>query len=164
MRLAVCAVMLALLGPAGAAPNQNVVRVEHRDPDTAPTRGGPDALVTIEYFFIPQPQAVSRLKPYRDLERLHGKHPARIRIIYRVIKSNTGIQLPVAVLEAHAQGKFFELMDALHAPRAGTVMTKDQIFEMARGVGMDVSRLAAAISDGRYNETIAANQRRMERL
>ena len=154
--------MIASLG--GAAPNGGtVVRVEHRDPATAPTRGHPDALVTIEYFFVPQTQAGSRLGAYRPLERLHENHPARVRIIYRVIKGNA-LQLAVAALEAQAQGKFFDLMDALHAPRPNTVMTKEQVLELARGIGMDTSRLAAAISDGRYTDTFAANERRMQRL
>lgn len=164
MRRALAAGVLASLGVATAAPNGGVVRVEHRDPATAPTRGHPDALVTIEYFFVPMSQAASRLPQYRPLERLHAKHPARVRVIYRVVKLNNAVQLPVAALEAQAQGKFFELMDALHAQRPNTVMTKDQVLELARGIGMDTSRLAAAISDGRYADTIAANERRMQRL
>jgi hypothetical protein len=151
---------------AGAAPTPGgtVVRVEHRDPATAPTRGHPDALVTIEYFFLPQVQAGQRLAAYRPLERLFAKHPARVRIIYRVVKLNNAVQLPVAALEAQAQGKFFELMEALHTPRPNTIMTRDQVIELARGIGMDTSRLAAAISDGRYSETFLANERRMQRL
>lgn len=167
MRPAILVGVLASLGVAGAAPTApsgSVVRVEHRDPATAPTRGHPDALVTIEYFFVPQSQAASRLPQYRPLERLQAKHPARIRILYRVVKLNNAVQLPVAALEAQAQGKFFELMDALHAQRPNTVMTKDQVLELARGIGMDTSRLAAAISDGRYAETFATNERRMQRL
>jgi len=57
VRPAILVGVLASLGVAGAAPTApsgSVVRVEHRDPATAPTRGHPDALVTIEYFFVPQ--------------------------------------------------------------------------------------------------------------
>lgn len=168
VRAAALAGVLVVLGVAAAAPGSagpgNVVRVEHRDPATAPTRGHPDALVTIEYFFVPQSQAANRLPQYRPLERLHAKHPARVRVIYRVVKLNNAVQLPVAALEAQAQGKFFELMDALHEQRPVTVMTKDQVLELARGIGMDTTRLAAAISDGRYADTFAANERRMQRL
>lgn len=166
MRLALAVAIVVGVGLAGAAPTPGgtVVRVEHRDPATAPTRGHPEALVTVEYFFLPQVQAGQRLAAYRPLERLFAKHPARVRVIYRVVKLSNAVQLPVAALEAQAQGKFFELMEALHAPRPNTVMTKEQVLELARGIGMDTSRLAAAISDGRYSETFLANERRMQRL
>jgi hypothetical protein len=167
MRLAILIGVLASLD-AAAAPKEtgpNVVRVEHRDPATAPTKGHADAYVTIEYFFTPQVQAGNRLPQYKFLEKLHAKHPARIRIIYRVLKRQAALQLPVAALEAHAQGKFFDFMEALHSTRPTTsIPTKEQVLEIARGVGMDVSRLSAAISDGRYTEVLAANDRRMERL
>ena len=167
MRLALLAGLLVSLGVATAAPpnpNGSVVRVEHRDPATAPTRGHPDALVTIEYFFIPKTQAGSQLKELKPLEELYAKHPSRIRIIYRVVKLTNAVQLPVAALEAQAQGKFFELMKALHAPRPNALMTKEQVLELARGIGMDTARLAAAIADGRYADTFSANERRMQRL
>lgn len=162
------AVALALHGPSTASPGNgakpHVVRVEHRDPTTAPTRGHPHALVTVEYFFAPNVPAGSRMKEYRMLEELYQKHPGRVRIVYRVIKSSAGVQLPTAALEAHAQGKFFELMDALHEPRPNAALTKEQVLELAREIGMDASRLAAAISDGRYADTFAANEQRMHRL
>ncbi|MDQ3369351.1 MAG: hypothetical protein M3680_28325 [Myxococcota bacterium] len=164
LRLAIAVGLLATLGVATAAPGGGVVRVEHRDPSTAPTRGPANALVTIEYFFIPQTNAGSRLAAYRALERLQAKHPARIRIIYRIVKRTAQSQLPIAALEAHAQGKFFELMDALHAPRMNNLLTKDQALELARGVGIDEQRLGAAISEGRYSDVFATNDRRLERL
>lgn len=167
-----CAIALLLaLAPAGAAPGAGattgggeVVRVEHRDPTTAPTRGPANALVTIEYFFIPQINAEARLPQYRMLERLAAKHPSRIRVIYRVVKRAAQIQLPVAALEAHAQGKFFELMEALHERRPNASLTKEQVLELARDAGLDGPRLAAAISDGRYADAFLANDRRLERL
>jgi protein-disulfide isomerase len=160
--------LLLAVGVAAAAPNPpgSVVRVEHRDPATAPTLGHPNALVTIEYFYNPQIQAQARLPQYKSLERLFAKHPARIRIIYRIVKQQAAQQqLNIAALEAAAQGKFFELMEALHTQRTSSaLLTKEQVLDLARSVGMDADRVADAISDGRYAETIAANQRRMERL
>jgi protein-disulfide isomerase len=166
LRFTVVLALLVGLGSAGAAPDRKggVVRVEHRDPATAPTQGHPDALVTVEYFFVPITQATSRLPQFKALERLHARHPSRVRVIYRVMKLTGTVQLPVAALEAQAQGKFFELMEALHLPRPSLQMTKEQILEMARGIGMDDTRLSAAISDGRYTDTFAANEQRMQRL
>jgi len=167
IRVALALAVLASLSPglpAAAAPGGDVVRVEHRDPTTAPTKGPANALVTIEYFFIPQISAEQRLPQYRALARLQAKHPSRIRVIYRVVKRGAQIQLPVAALEAHAQGKFFELMEALHERRLNATVTKEQVFELARAAEMDIPRLAAAISDGRYTDAFLANDRRLERL
>lgn len=163
MRLALACLACAG-GIVAAAPGPNVVRVEHRDPATAPTRGHVDAPVTVEYFFLPQLPASQRLAAFRPLERLYAKHPGRIRLIYRVIKGPGAVQMPVAALEAHAQGKFFELIEALHQQRSSTTVTKEQVLEIARGIGMDASRLAAAISDGRYSDAIVANERRLARM
>ncbi len=173
-RLALAAGIAIALGPStspstaapGASPvpaSGHVVRVEHRDPATAPTRGPAHALVSIEYFFVPQVNAARTLNAYRALERLQAKHPARIRVTYRILKG-AQIQLPIVALEAHAQGKFFELMESLHVTRQSAVLNKDGVFEVARGIGLDISRLGAAISEGRYTDAFAANGRRLERL
>jgi hypothetical protein len=167
-RVAASAAVLAGLGLAlgqpVAAPSGQVVRIEHRDPSTAPSRGPLNALVTIELFFTPAPGPSNIRLPaaFKALEKLQANHPARIRLVFRVVKSNAAAQLPIAVLEAHAQGKFFELMDKLHVQR--THLTNPQILELARSVGMDVPRLSAAISEGRYADVIAANGRRFDRL
>ncbi|HWU88668.1 MAG TPA: hypothetical protein VN253_15485 [Kofleriaceae bacterium] len=148
------AVVLALglpPGPAGAVPQGRepgaVVRVEHRDPDTAPSRGPASAPVTIEFFFQPTTSSQARLPSYRAIERLQASHPARIRVIYRVMK-RAQVILPTAVLEAHAQGKFFEMMEELHRNRTTTSLGKAEVLELARKIGMDVPRLAAAIANG----------------
>ena len=169
--LRAAAVSLALglgLGPAGAVPQGrepgSVVRVEHRDPDTAPSKGPASARVTIEFFFQPNTSAQTRLPSYKALDRLHANHPARIRIIYRVMKRGAQVQLPTAMLEAHAQGKFFELMEELHRNRTTTSLGRPEVLELARKIGMDVLRLDAAIKSDRYREALEANDRRQERL
>jgi hypothetical protein len=165
------AVALALacgLGPAGAVPQGrepgSVVRVEHRDPDTAPSRGPASAPVTIEFFFQPNTSATTRLPSYRALERLQANHPTRIRVIYRVMKRSGQVQLPTATLEAHAQGKFFELMEELHRNRTTTTLSRNDVLELARKIDMDIPRLSAAIATDRYREALEANDRRQERL
>ncbi len=160
-------VAAGLVAPAGmvraarAAPG-SVVRVEHRDPSTAPARGPTTALVTIELFF--SPKIGNKLLIYRALEKLQAAHPARIRLVYRVLKRGTLQQLSIAVLEAHAQGKFDALLAELQKTTTTQVPTKDQILELARKVGMDSARLSAAITEGRYTEVFEANDHRLERL
>jgi predicted DsbA family dithiol-disulfide isomerase len=156
------------LGPSpapagGRAPGQ-VVRVEHRDPDTVPSRGPASALVTVEYFFLPSTNAQARLPSYRMVERLAANHPARVRVIFRVVMRTGQVQLPTAALEAHAQGKFFDFMEELHLSRSTSMLSEAEILALARKIGMDVPRLAAALKDGRYRDVLAANDHRLDRL
>lgn len=168
--LAVLGIVLA--APAGAVPPGHrpgeVVRVEHRDPTTAPTRGPASAPVTIEVFLSPAVSTAGRAPAYRSVERLQANHPARIRIIYRIIKRTAHIQVPTAALEAHAQGLFFEFMDELNRfrPAAGPTQppTRGEVLEIAKRVGMDTQRVALAISGDRYHDVFEANDRRFERL
>jgi hypothetical protein len=60
----------------------SVVRIEHRDPSTAPTRGPSTALVTIELFFDPKTNMQARTPSYRALSACR-------RIIQRASASST---------------------------------------------------------------------------
>ena len=169
-RLVALATCLGALAPASAAPpaqqlKGEVVRVEHYDPATVPSRGPQNALVTVELFFAPSVNNVQRLPAYRQLEALQAKHPTRIRVLYRVLQRSAqppGPQLPTLALEAYAQGKFFEFVNAIHASRS--TLTRDQMIEIGRKVGLDPQRLDKAISEDRYRAVIDANDQRLERL
>jgi hypothetical protein len=162
--LAALAVAL-VLAPAGAAPKQrgSVVRVEHRDPTSAPTRGPTTALVTIELFIDPTTAMQQRRPIYRALERLQANHPARIRLIYRIVK-RTQQQVSIAALEAQAQGRFDEFMSELHLERSTAMLTKDKVLELVKRAGVDPTRVSAAIADGRYSDVLEYNDNRLERL
>jgi len=162
-RLVVATLFVLGVGPAGAMPG-SVVRVEHRDPTTAPSRGPTTAPVTIELFFSPKTNLGARLPIYRALERLQAAHPGRIRLVYRVLKRGALQQMSIAVLEAHAQGKFDDFVTELHRSTAQQALTKDQILELARKAGMDAQRLSTAITEGRYSDVFDANDHRLERL
>jgi hypothetical protein len=168
-RAAILTAALGLgLGSAGAVPPGRepgqVVRVEHRDPDTVPSRGPASAPVTVEFFFLPGTNAQTRLPSYRMIEKLQANHPARIRVIFRVVKRNAQVQIPTAALEAHAQGKFFEFMEELHRNRTATTLSAPEILELARKIGMDVPRVAAAIKNDRYIDVLEANDHRLNRI
>jgi predicted DsbA family dithiol-disulfide isomerase len=149
--------------PRGRGPGQ-VVRVEHRDPDTVPSRGPASAPVTVELYFLPTTNAQARLPSYRMIEKLQASHPARIRVIYRVVKRSGQVQLPAAALEAHAQGKFFDFMEELHRDRTITSLDRAKILDLARRIGMDVPRVAAAMSSDRYLAVLEANDHRLDRI
>jgi hypothetical protein len=150
----------ALAGAPVAAPAGHIERVEHRDPVSAPSRGPAGALVTIEVFFVPgsgMPVGALRL-----LEQLQDRHPARIRLIYRVLKSGSALLVPSAALEAYTEGKFFELLDELGKQRG--VLKMEDLVELARRVGVDPQRVAVASRNDHYRDVLEANQHRFERL
>jgi hypothetical protein len=158
-----CALALVPAAAVRAAPNAgSVVRVEHRDPVASPTRGPKSALVTVELFFVPRTNLQAAVVGVRALERLQAKHPARIRLVYRILKGSQPM-LSIATLEAHAQGKFHELIDVLHNDRSQQ-LPKDKILELARRAGMNEQRLLAALAEGRYEDQFDANDRRLKRL
>ncbi|MBA2542347.1 MAG: hypothetical protein H0V17_22080 [Deltaproteobacteria bacterium] len=161
--IAGCAFGLAPSEPAEANPGTgSVVRVEHRDPVAAPTRGPTTALVTVELFFVPRTNLQAAVAGVRALERLQTKHPARVRLVYRILKGSQPM-LSIAVLEAHAQGRFNELIDVLHTDRSQQ-LPKDKILELAKRAGMNDQRLLAALAEGRYEDQFDSNDRRLKRL
>jgi hypothetical protein len=159
--LLVC--LLAAGAPAVAGPVPppgRAERVEYRDPATPPSRGPAHAPVTIEVFFVPGPNMPTAA--LRLLQQLADRHPMRIRLVYRILKSGSSLQVPCAALEAHAEGKFFALMDELDKTRA--TLKKEELLELARRIGADPQRVALATQREHYRDLLEANQRRFERL
>jgi hypothetical protein len=148
--------------PAATAPLPagHIDRVEHRDPVSAPSRGPSTALVTVEVFFVPGPNMPSGA--LRLLQQLQERHPARVRIVYRILKSGSSLLVPSAALEAYTEGRFFELMEELGKQRG--VLKKEDLLELARKVGVDPQRVAAAFQFEHYRDALEANQHRFERL
>lgn len=150
-------VCLALAGPPADGAPGAVVRVTHRDPHALPSRGPTNALVTIELFYTPGPS--TRHQAVRHLERLQAAHPSRIRLVYRLVKGSSA-RLHYAALHAYAEGKYFELIDALNgAPRA---LDDRALLELGESVGLDPERLSAAITrpPAAYDAVLDANERR----
>src|SRR5262249_53982113 len=118
-------------------------------------------LVTIELFIVPGPNMP--VGALRLLQQLQDRHPARVRLVYRVLKSGASQMVSSATLEAHAQGKFFEMMDELGKLR-GSALKKEDLYDIARKIGGARQRAAAAIQLDRYRDVIDANQHRFDRL
>lgn len=148
-------------GAHDAAAAGHADRVEFRDPATPPARGPSTALVTIEVFFVPGPN-MAAASALRMLRQLQDRHPARIRVVYRVIKSGASLLVPSMALEAHTEGKFFELIDELLPLRSA--LKKDDLLELARKIGLDPQRVASATQLERYRKVLDANQQRLDRL
>ncbi len=148
-------VAVALAVPAHAEPG-SVVRVEEHDVNSPPSRGPKIAPVTVEMFFLP---TKSSKQAYLRVEKLQAEHPSRIRLLYRVIGRE---RLPSAVLEAYAEGLFFELMAVLDDPTVSlpSAMPDDRIIEICRRAGVDPARVADAIQREPFDDVIVANQQR----
>jgi len=159
-------VLIALLASLPAAADKRhtgaVVQVEHRDPSALPSKGPASALVTVEVFFAPGSQ--SRVPAFGMLEQLQAKHPTRIRLVYRLVKTGNQARTPYAALEAHAQGKYFDFMDALHKELARTNrinLTDKDLIDVAKKVEIDVDRFTDAIKGTEaYDKVLDANERR----
>jgi hypothetical protein len=155
--------LLAASTPTAADPRPapgHAERIEYRDPTTAPSQGPANAPVTIEVFLVPGPNMPAAA--LHLLEQLAGHHPARIRLVYRILKSSSSLLVPSAALEAHAEGKFFEMMDELSKQRGA--LKRENVLELARKVGVDPQRVDQAIQLEHYREVLEANQRRLDHL
>lgn len=152
--------LLALVATADAAPGK-VVRVEHREPTAAPSKGPLAAPVTMELFFVPTAGPRTR-RAFREVEALEADHPTRLRLVYRVMLQNDPL-LPTAALEAQAQGKFFDFLDALD--KSPDRPTRDKLFELWKRLGLDARRLEYALSEHHpYQQVLDDNANRFERL
>jgi 2-hydroxychromene-2-carboxylate isomerase len=165
MRARLLLAALLLAAPATARPRGDVIRVDHYDPQSVPSKGPANAPVTVELFFAPSTTNSIQFPALRQLEALQRKHPTRIRLVYRIIQRSAqppGPQLPTVALEAFAQGKFFEVLAAINAERMN--LTRDKLLELAANAGVDPARAERAIADDRYRDVIEGNEQRIERL
>ncbi len=156
-----CFAALARADPTPGEPRANVVKVEHRPADDNPTLGRSIAPVTAELFFVPG--QVESHRAYKRVLELYARHPRRLRVILRVITRQAAVVVPVVALEAYAQGKFEEFMDAIMATRTGTVR-RDDLAALAETAGLDPARVEAAleraIDPDLYPATLRTNDNR----
>jgi protein-disulfide isomerase len=136
------------------APRVQAVRVVH-DASLTPTLGPRHAPVTAELFFNPASSSVRAT--WYHLRELARVHPRRLRVVFRPLPAQGQALVPEAVLEAHAQGKFAELLDELYAH--GGSIRREQLEAAAAEVDLDMERVEAAWDDGRHQAALQANAR-----
>lgn len=146
--------------PPAAPPREHVRRIEHEPSDAPPALGPRDAPVQIELFF--QPGSSNAKVPFQLVTELWRSHPTRVRLIFRVVSRQGQVHLPAAVLEAAAQGKFFELMNAVHTRLRGN--QREHIRSLAESVGVDLDRLDAAWESSRFAPVLEDNEQRRTRM
>jgi hypothetical protein len=135
---------LAILACAtvSASPGK-LVRVATPDLDAMPSRGPKQALVTIELFF--RPHVDTRLPQFKAIEQLQANHPARVRILYRVLKASSSSRLHYATLEAYAEGRFDAFLAQLDTQTSPN-LTDAQLLQVAAAAGMNNQQLAEVLA------------------
>jgi protein-disulfide isomerase len=146
------AVLLALAPATALAETVELQRVEAED---APARGPRHAAVTIEFFcgsFYPVCQ-----HHHLALTELARRHPRRLRVVYRQFErgDRDGPVFAEAAIEAWAQGRFFEFVDALYG--SGRTILKKDLERVARQAGLDLPRLRSALADGRHRPRLESD-------
>jgi len=136
----------------GLADTREVQRVE---PEDAPARGPRHAPVTVEFFC--GASFYGCREHHILLTELARRHPQRLRVVYRFLQRpgpKEGNPFAEAAMEAWAQGRFFEYVDALHGSRVSPRRDLDRI---ARQAGLDLERLKTALADGRHRPRLEAS-------
>ena len=166
MRLVLAVIALSLAAPDlvradELRPRAHSVVVAHEEQSALPTLGPLHAPVTIE-FFITLTSRIN-LNAYVQLLALAKRHPRRLRVVFRILDNSGVTKLAEAVLEAHAQGRFFDIMGKLSDRRSRRrrrirARTNEQIQKLADSAGVDFGRILEAWRDERHHQTLQRNE------
>ncbi len=148
------------VAPPRARPPGAVVRVEHHPFEDAPALGRPDAMVTIELYFIPG--SPDSHNAYRVLVELQRLHPTRVRAVFRPMERSAQLVVPAITLTAHARGRFFALMAEL--TRGDSAPSAQSTLEIAVRLGIDRALVSRAHVDEAITGALHANRHRYFRL
>lgn len=155
-----CLASAAPVAADGLQPRPQNVRVAHEEVDVNPVIGPRYAPVTMDFFLSLSVAQRLNLRAYQRLLALAERHPQRLRVVIRLLDNRGVTKLSEAVLEAHAQGRFFALMDKLSIGRRSHVPHTDkQIKALCERVGVDFPAVEAAWEDRRHQPTLEDNDR-----
>ena len=120
-----------------------------------PTVGNPNGKITVVEFFDYQCPHCIEMTPV--IEGLIKKNPD-VKVVFKEfpIRGQMSELAAKAALAANAQGKYFELHKALMESKQQP-LTEDMIYNMAQTVGLDVTKLKAAMKSNDVQKQIKAN-------
>ncbi|HUS67552.1 MAG TPA: thioredoxin domain-containing protein [Kofleriaceae bacterium] len=129
--------------------------VTHDPPAEVPSLGPRVAPVTIEFFAnLGDGSATYHL--HKLLVELQERHPRRLRVLYRLVGSGeTSNEHLEFALEAFAQGRFHQFLDAMYGTRGSPRAA--ELADAAREAGVDPRLVEAAHEDGRHDAAVRAN-------
>ncbi|MEJ0004914.1 MAG: thioredoxin domain-containing protein [Steroidobacteraceae bacterium] len=131
---------------------------------SGPQRGPATARVTIVEFSDFQCPFCGRLAPV--LKQLQATYPADVRLVFRnfplrPIHPNAA-EAAAAGVCANAQGKFWEMHDAMYADQGG--LGRAALEEKAKRLGLDVPSFSACLQSTKTTDAIAADEEAARRL
>ncbi len=148
------------LKPAKANPEPAVENAFRLD---SPVRGSPDAPVTItEYADFQCPFCASARTKVEEVLR---EYPGQVRLVFKNFPLSfhpDSILAHRAALAAEKQGKFWEMHDLIFSNQRA--MKHDDLFNMARSLGLDMDRFARDLQDQGIQSQIDAEQREGKRI
>lgn len=123
-------------------------------PDTAPTLGNPDAKITIVEFSDFQCPFCKASFPV--IRRIVENYPDEVRLVYRHFPLESihplAKDLAHASMCAQDQGKFWQFHDRIFQQQ--DLITKNNITEQAKAVGLDINLFEQCQSSGKWNEAV----------
>jgi protein-disulfide isomerase len=129
----------------------------------SPTRGPADAPVTIVIFADFECPFCARVQS--TLHALEEDYPGKVRLVYKhwPLPFHTHADLAArAAIAAQAQGKFWEMHEALF--KAQKDLTEPAIEAMASSLGLDLGRLRRDMRSSETDALLAADKAEVERL
>jgi protein-disulfide isomerase len=124
---------------------------------TDASMGPEDASVTFLEFF--EPNCPHCINFHSTVQRVKAQYSDRVRFVFKpvVFWPRSAMQAQ-AMYAAHAEGKFFEMVDAQFALNNPEGLTSDQIKAIADEIGMDGDALVTRINGGVYRSAMMTNR------
>lgn len=129
------------------------VSVKTIDISDAPTKGNPEAPVTIILFSEFQCPHCRKVGPV--LEKVLEKYPDQVRIAFKhypLRYHDMAERAAAAAVAAQRQGKFWEMHDRLYEHAKD--LSDEKIFEIAAEIGLDLDRFSADLDDPKTAEKV----------
>jgi protein-disulfide isomerase len=144
-------VRVALHEPEPATKREEMVAAN------SPVRGSPDSPVTIvEYADFQCPYCSKAEYP---LEQVLREYPGKVKLVYKNFPLDfheNAMPAARAALAAGEQGKFWEMHDLIFSHQSS--ITHDDLFAMAKGLGLDMDRFARDFDSDRVRGAIDADR------
>src|SRR5579884_497205 len=119
----------------------------------APAKGPENARITLVEFSDFECPYCS--KAVHEVDAVLKAYPNDVRLIYKQFPLSTHPHARLAAnaaLAANAQGKFWQMHDALFAGHSQ--LSRDHILLWAKSLGLDMNRFTADLDSGKYNAAI----------
>jgi protein-disulfide isomerase len=123
----------------------------------SPVRGSPDAVVSIvEFADFQCPYCASARNA---LDQVLREYPHKVKLVYRNFPLDfhpDSMLAHRAALAAGEQGKFWEMHDLIFSHQRA--MKRDDLFSMARSLGLDMDRFTADLQSEKLQHEISADR------